>query len=234
MAARRAKQEQQLKNFNLVEIKPLTEGQKDLIEAYKEGYNLVLHGFAGTGKTYLSLALALSDIIKSKYKKLIILRSAVGSRDIGFLPGTLKEKIEVYEIPYINIVNELLQRGDGYDILKQKEVIEFSTTSFLRGTTFNDCIVIVDEVQNMIFQEIDTVITRIGENCKIIFCGDITQNDLTQNREKTGVKEFLRIIETLDEFEIIDFTAEDIVRSSLVKNYIIRKQKLIDNGDIVI
>jgi phosphate starvation-inducible protein PhoH len=157
-----------------------------------------------------------------------VVRSAVPTRDIGFLPGSLKEKIEAYEEPYKIIVSEIFGRGDAYGILKNKGQIEFVTTSYLRGITLDDCIVIVDEFQNCTFQELDTIITRIGENGKIIFSGDYRQSDLDKSRERAGMIKFLDILERMYEFEFVEFEAEDIVRSGLVKSYIIAKSELED------
>jgi phosphate starvation-inducible protein PhoH len=185
---------------------------------------------AGTGKSFLSLYLSLQAILakKSPYLKIVVVRSAVPTRDIGFLPGSLKEKIEAYEEPYKIIVSEIFGRGDAYGILKNKGQVEFVTTSYLRGITLDDCIVIVDEFQNCTFQELDTIITRIGENGKIIFSGDYRQSDLDKSRERAGMIKFLDILEKMYEFEFVEFDAEDIVRSGLVKSYIIAKSELED------
>lgn len=217
-----------LQGLRLQNINPKTEAQQDVFDAFTEGYHLFLHGVAGTGKTFISLYLALKTILTSKeYKKIVIIRSAVPSRDIGFLPGTAKEKMMMYEMPYQVICNDLFQRGDAYDILKTKGSIEFVSTSFLRGITLNNCIVIADEAQNYTFAEADTLISRIGNNCKIIFCGDIDQTDLLKSKnDLTGLPKFMKIIENMEIFDFIDFQTEDIVRSSLVKDYIIEKKKL--------
>lgn len=218
-------------SFILKKISPLTEAQKDVFEAFEEGYNLLICGSAGTGKTFISMYLALLDIIKGKASnsphKITIIRSTVSTRDVGFLPGTLKEKMSVYEDPYKGIFSELFGRGDAFEILKTKGIIEFCSTSYLRGTTINDTYIIVDEFQNMSFQEIDTVITRVGKNSKIIFCGDWKQNDLIQKKNDiSGLPKFVSIIEKLDEFDIIEFTTDDIVRSNLIKSYIIAKEQV--------
>lgn len=217
-----------LQGLRLQNINPKTQAQQDVFDAFNEGYHLFLHGVAGTGKTFISLYLALKTILTSKeYKKIVIIRSAVPSRDIGFLPGTAKEKMMMYEMPYQVICNDLFQRGDAYDILKTKGSIEFVSTSFLRGITLNNCIVIADEAQNYTFAEADTLISRIGNNCKIIFCGDIDQTDLLKSKnDLTGLPKFMQIIEKMEIFDFIDFQTDDIVRSSLVKEYIIEKKKL--------
>jgi phosphate starvation-inducible protein PhoH len=222
-----SKKQQQQNHFSLKKIKPLTINQEDTFRAFYEGQHLLLHGVAGTGKTYISLALALDEILKgnSDYDKIIILRSVVPSRDMGFLPGNIKEKTKVFEDPYREICDDLFGRGDGYDILRNKHLIEFGTTSFLRGITFRNAIVIVDESQNMNYHELDTVITRMGENCRIIFCGDFRQSDLDK-KEKTGLLDFMKIVEKMGCFRKIEFNTHDIVRSSLVKNYIETKLEL--------
>lgn len=220
--------QQQNNHFNLKEIQPLTHNQEDTFDFYHKGYNLMLHGYAGTGKTFISLYLALDDILKGipNYEKIVIVRSVVPSRDMGFLPGSIKEKIQIYEEPYKEICDDLFGRGDGYDILKMKGFINFTTTSFLRGLTFNNSIVIVDECQNMVFQEIDTVMTRLGNNTKVIFCGDFRQTDLTKDNEKAGIKTFMEIISGLNKFRHVEFDKDDIVRSGIVKDYIIQRTAL--------
>lgn len=212
-------------HFSLRKIHPLTDNQENTFRAYDSGQNLMLHGVAGTGKTYISMYLALEEVLKpnSKYNKIVVIRSVVPSRDMGFLPGSAKEKAKVYEEPYKEICDDLFGRGDGYDILRMKGLVEFATTSFLRGVTFRDAIVIVDEFQNMNLAELDTVITRIGHNCKIIFCGDIRQSDFVKREERQGMLTFMKIIDRMNIFQKIEFEVADIVRSALVKNYIISK-----------
>ena len=184
----------QSNHFELRQVKPLTVNQSRVFEAWDKGYHLVNHGYAGTGKTFLSVYLALNEILtEERFKKLTIIRSVVPSRDMGFLPGSQKEKAEVYERPYQEICDDLFGRGDGYKLLKLKRLVDFETTSFLRGTTFNDQIIIVDEINNMTFHELDTTMTRVGENCRIIFCGDYRQTDLNRKYEKTGISEFMHI-----------------------------------------
>lgn len=218
-------------SFSLRKITPITEAQQDVFDAFDEGFNLLLCGSAGTGKTYISLYLALSELIKRDRTakdhptKIMIVRSTVSSRDIGFLPGTVKEKMAVYEDPYRGIFSELFNRGDAFEILKTKGIVEFCSTSFLRGTTINDTYIIVDEAQNLSFQELDTVMTRVGKNTKIFFCGDWAQNDLIKNRyDVTGLPKFIKILENMEEFDIVEFGIEDIVRSGIVKSYIIAKE----------
>ncbi len=212
------------------DISPMTENQKVAFEYWDEGYNLMLHGIAGTGKTFLGLYFALKEVVRpnSPYKKVYIVRSTVSTRDQGFLPGSLKEKARVFESPYVPICTKLYGRGDAYEILKGKGYVEFITTSYLRGETFDDCILLVDEVQNMGDGELHTVMTRVGENCRIVFCGDVKQDDLTSERKKelSGLRAFMQIIHRMKEFEFVDFQVEDIVRSKLVKSYIIERDKL--------
>lgn len=214
-------------HFELRTIKPLTVNQTRVFETYEQGYNMVLHGYAGTGKTFLSLYLALRDLLdEDMYKKIVIIRSVVPSRDIGFLPGSPTQKAAVYEKPYQEICDNLFGRGDGWNILKMKRLVEFETTSFLRGTTFNDSIVIVDESNNMNFQELDTVMTRLGNNSKIIFCGDYRQSDLNKPHDKTGIVEFMGITKNMRSFQHIEFHMTDIVRSGTVKEYIIQRTEM--------
>jgi phosphate starvation-inducible PhoH-like protein len=214
-------------HFELRHIQPLTINQERVWDAYEAGSNLMLHGYAGTGKTFLSSYLALREVLHYEtYKKVVIIRSVVPSRDMGFLPGTEKQKAEVYEQPYQEICDDLFGRGDGWRILKLKGLVEFTTTSFLRGMTFNDSIIIVDECNNMTFQEIDTVMTRIGNNSKIIFCGDYRQSDLHKPHEKTGIKELMSITRRMPSFDHVEFGIEDIVRSGVVKEYIIQKTEM--------
>jgi phosphate starvation-inducible protein PhoH len=191
------------------------------VKVFESDSHLVLHGQAGTGKTFLSLYLALDDIFKKEFSKLIIIRSAVSTRDIGFLPGNDKEKSEVYEAPYRDIFSELLDRGDSYNTLKLKGLVEFKLTSFVRGTTIRDSVIVVDECQNMTLHELDSIITRVGDNCRIIFCGDFRQSDLRVN----GLKDFFTILKSMDDFDFVEFTLDDIVRSGLVKEYLKAKGK---------
>lgn len=215
-------------NFNLKHINPLTENQRIAFDAFDDGKHLMLHGMAGTGKTFIALGKALEALIENKgvQKKIYIVRSVVPTRDMGFLPGNQKEKMKVYEAPYYAICTELFGRSDAYEVLKQKNAIEFISTSFVRGITMNDCYVIVDEVNNMTFHELDSVITRIGKGCRVLFCGDFRQSDLTKDQERNGLKDFMRVLSRLNDFVHVDFLEQDIVRSKLVKEYIIARQKL--------
>ena len=215
-------------NFQLRKIEPLTENQRLTFEKYYDGKNLLLHGIAGTGKSFLSIYLALQSLLSdaSRYKKLIVVRSVVPTRDMGFLPGSNAEKAKVYEAPYQAIFTELFNRGDAYQYLKQKGLVEFISTSFIRGITLNDCIIVVDEIANMTLHELDSVITRVGKNCRIVFCGDFRQSDFTREHEKNGLIDFMRILNKMKSFEYVDFTEQDIVRSAMLKEYIIAKDRL--------
>jgi phosphate starvation-inducible protein PhoH len=215
-------------NFKLKNIEPLTQNQKISFEAYGQNKNLMLHGTAGTGKSFISMYLGLNQILSdnNQFKKLVIVRSVVPTRDMGFLPGNSKEKAKVYEAPYYAICTELFGRSDSYEYLKSKGIIEFISTSFIRGITLNDCIIIVDEIANMTLHELDSVITRVGKNCRIVFSGDFRQSDFTKEHERNGLIDFMRIIEKMKSFTFVDFNENDIVRSSMVKDYIIQKDRL--------
>lgn len=220
--------QKQAAHFELRHIKPLTPNQEKAFTSYKNGYHLMLHGFAGTGKTFCALYLALNEILTSNsiYDKIIIVRSVVPSRDMGFLPGSMKEKAAVYEEPYREICDNLFGRGDGYDILKMKGLVQFTTTSFLRGITFNKAIVILDESQNLSFQEADTVMTRMGDESRIIVCGDFRQTDLVKPHDKEGITQLMAITNRINTFQHVEFQKEDIVRSGLVRSYIIQKDAM--------
>ena len=213
--------------IELKPIKPMTYAQEQVFEAFFENH-LLLHGCPGTGKSFLSLYLALREILEyghsSTFRKIIIVRSAVQTRDLGFMPGSLAEKIAYYEIPYKDIVNELCGRSDAYEILKQKGIIEFMCTSFIRGLTLDNAIIIVDEAQNNTGHELDSVITRVGDNSKIIFCGDFYQSDL-KGQDKNGFTAFINLIQNIKGIERVEFESRDIVRSAFVKAYIIAREE---------
>ena len=213
---------------DLLTFKPITQNQEKTYKAYKEGNHLLLHGIAGTGKTFLSLYLALEEVLdpSTVYDDILIVRSVVSTRDMGFLPGDEQEKVSIYEAPYRSICRELFGIRDAYDSLKQQQNVKFMSTSFIRGITINNAVVIVDECQNLNFHELDSIITRIGKNSKIIFCGDYTQTDLTRENDKRGILNFMKILKSLIEFETVEFMIDDIVRSDFLKSYIIAKYKL--------
>jgi predicted ribonuclease YlaK len=217
--------------LQLSKIQPLTDNQIRAFNSYAKGKNLLLIGSAGTGKTFVALYLAIKDIMENNaYKELIIIRSTVQLREQGYMPGNEKQKASYFEAPYINIVNTLFERDDGYHIMKQKNMIKFMSTSFIRGLTFDNALIIVDESQSCNFHELDTIMTRVGKESKIIFCGDIKQDDLKisgRNRfDISGLKDFICIAQKIDLFDIVEFNLEDIVRSGLVKKYLIAKEKL--------
>jgi len=217
-----------LKTFN-----PLTENQKAFFDSYKRGdYFVALHGVAGTGKTFCALYKALEEVLdkSNPFKKIIIVRSAVQSRDIGHLPGDVSEKMEIYQQPYVQICDTLFGRKDAYQRLEEQGYIDFISTSFIRGMSFDNAIIIVDEMQNLTFEEIDTVMTRVGHMSKIIWCGDYRQTDLNKKKnDMSGILKFFDIAMHMDSFTRIEFTVDDIVRSSLVKDYILAKLKFEDN-----
>lgn len=218
-------------NFTLKRFQPLTDNQRNTFAAYEDGKHLLLTGTAGTGKSFLSLYLGMTDIMDNKtHQKLVIVRSVVPTRDMGFLPGSNKEKSKVYEAPYYSIFSELFGRGDAYEYLKTKNIVEFMSTSFVRGITINDSVIVVDELQNMTPQELHSIFTRIGKNCRVIFAGDIKQTDLNPRKEESGFKDFFKVVNRMPDFQSIEFTRDDIVRSSLVKSYIIVREDLEQRG----
>lgn len=213
---------------DLMEYEPITTNQKIAFDAWDEGDNLILAGSAGTGKTFISLYMALEELLDpdSVYRKLIIIRSVVPTREIGFLPGDEKAKKESYTIPYKNICEELFNDKAAWGKLTTARTVDFETTSFIRGATFDDAIIVVDEMQNLTFHELDSVITRVGRNSKIIFCGDYRQTDFRFDDEKEGIFKFMKIIEQMRNFSVVHFGWDDIVRSGLVRDYIMTKEML--------
>jgi len=211
---------------NLKEISPLTLIQKKVFQAFKKNNNLCLSGSAGTGKTFIAMYLALEEILsgESKAEKVIVVRSIVPTRDIGFLPGDRAEKEATYLYPYISICSELFADPQAWTKLCARKQMEFLTTSFVRGITLRNSIVIVDEMQNLTFHELDSIITRLGENCRLIMCGDYYQSDLEKSRDKLGIIDFMKIIEQMKYFHCAEFGWQDIVRSGLVRDYIMTKE----------
>jgi predicted ribonuclease YlaK len=218
---------------NLKTFEPLTENQKLFFDSYKRGdYFVALHGVAGTGKTFCALYKALEEVMdkSNPFNKIIIVRSAVQSREIGHLPGVVTDKMEIYQKPYVQICDTLFGRKDAYQRLEEQGYIDFISTSFIRGMSFDDAIIIVDEMQNLTFEEIDTVMTRVGYRSKIIWCGDYRQTDLNKKKnDMTGILKFFDIAHHMRAFTRIEFTPDDIVRSSLVKDYILAKLQYEDN-----
>ncbi len=232
MASR--KKNKEINANSLVAIKHITDNQKIVFDTWKKGKNQFLFGTAGTGKTFISLYLSLKDVLdlKTKFDKVVLVRSLIPTRDIGFLPGDEEDKASLYQVPYMNMVQFMFEMSNEqqfntlYDRLKGQGTLFFLSTSFLRGLTFDNSIIIVDECQNLNFHELDTIITRVGQDSKIIFCGDFDQTDLTRQNEKNGLHDFLRILMEMEEFNCLEFTIGDIVRSGFVRNYIINKMKL--------
>ena len=229
-----AKKNKDISSSNLIKVKPITEGQKTVFETWKKGQNQFLFGCAGTGKTFVSLYLAMQDVLnlQTKYEKVILVRSLIPTREIGFLPGDEEDKAALYQVPYQNMVKFMFKQANEqafsmlYDRLKQQGSFYFLSTSFLRGLTFDNSIIIVDECQNLNFDELDTIVTRVGQDSKIIFCGDFMQTDLSKVSENNGLHDFLRILEEMEEFNCTEFNIGDIVRSGFVRNYLIQKTKL--------
>lgn len=225
-----------IKIDHLKTFEPLTENQAKFFEAYRRGdYFIALHGVAGTGKTFCALYKALEEVLdkSNPFKKVIVVRSAVQGREIGHLPGDADEKMEIYQQPYVQICHTLFDRRDAWQRLEEQGYVEFISTSFIRGMSFDDAIIVVDEMQNLTFEEIDTVMTRVGYRSKIIWCGDYRQTDLNKKKnDVSGILKFFDIAYHMSAFTRIEFTVEDIVRSSLVRDYILAKLKFEDNEKV--
>ena len=232
-----AKQLRRKKPYNsdmMVPIEPITPNQRTAFAHYNEGKNLFLYGAAGTGKTFITLYMALKQVLDplTPYNKVVLVRSLVSTREIGFLPGDHEDKSALYQIPYKNMVKYMFELATDNDFemlwgnLKAQESVTFWSTSFIRGTTLDASIVIVDESQNLNFHELDSIITRVGEDTKIMFCGDVAQTDLIRTNEKNGILDFQKIITMMPEFALVEFGVDDIVRSGLVKSYITSKHTL--------
>ena len=234
MSKKMMKRKKPINQKYFLNVNPITENQQLFFDEWGKDQNLFAYGAAGTGKTFIALYLALQDVMNEEtpYDKVYIVRSLVSTREIGFLPGTHEDKSELYQVPYKNMVRNMFHMPDQtsfdmlYDNLKDQETISFWSTSFLRGTTLDDAIVIVDESQNLNFHELDSIITRVGQDSKIVFSGDINQSDLQRTNERNGILDFQRILQGMEEFEEIEFGISDIVRSGLVKSYLISKMTL--------
>ena len=216
------------------DIDPLTDNQKKLFDAYDSGKNIVAYGCAGTGKTFITLYNALADVLDptTPYEKIYIVRSLVATREIGFLPGDHEDKSDIDQIPYKNMVKYMFEMPTDADFemlygnLKTQDTVSFWSTSFIRGTTLDKAVIIVDEFQNLNFHELDSIITRVGEDSKIMFCGDATQTDLTKTNERNGIMDFMRILRLMPSMDIVEFGVEDIVRSGLCKEYLLTKMEM--------
>tara|TARA_B100001964_G_C14217308_1_gene593430 strand:- start:602 stop:1354 length:753 start_codon:yes stop_codon:yes gene_type:complete len=234
MSAKQMKRRKPINSDMLSCIEPLTPAQEKVFADWESDKHLFMFGAAGTGKTFIGLYLALREALKedSPYDKVYIVRSLVATREIGFLPGDHEDKSSLYQIPYKNMVKYMFEMPDDnsfemlYGNLKTQETISFWSTSFIRGTTFDRAIIIVDECQNLNFHELDSIITRVGEDTKIMFCGDVQQTDLVKSNEKNGILDFMSILRLMDEFGMTEFGIDDIVRSGLIKNYLISKISL--------
>ena len=234
MSKKMLKRKKPINSTYFLDVNPITENQQLFFDEWTKEKNLFAYGAAGTGKTFIALYLALQDVMNedTPYDKVYIVRSLVSTREIGFLPGTHEDKSELYQVPYKNMVRNMFHMPDQasfdmlYDNLKNQETISFWSTSFLRGTTLDDAIVIVDECQNLNFHELDSIMTRVGQDSKIVFCGDVNQSDLQRTNERNGILDFQRILEGMDEFSMVEFGIGDIVRSGLVKSYLISKMTL--------
>ena len=229
--AKQMRKKKPINNEYLVDISPLTDNQKILFDSYNQQKNVVAYGVAGTGKTFITLYNALKDVLDetTPYERVYIVRSLVSTREIGFLPGDHEDKADIYQIPYKHMVKYMFQMPSDADFemlygnLRSQETIKFWSTSFIRGTTLDNAIIIVDEFQNLNFHELDSIITRVGENSKICFCGDATQSDLTKTNDRNGIVDFMNILRKMVSFDIIEFDVNDIVRSGSVKEYIVAK-----------
>ncbi len=231
LTAKQMKRKKPVNNEYLVDIEPITENQKRLFASYQEGKHIVAYGVAGTGKTFITLYNAIKDVLNEEtpYEKIYIVRSLVSTREIGFLPGDHEDKSSYYQIPYKHMVKYMFQMPSEADFemlygnLKAQETIKFWSTSFLRGTTLDNAIILVDEYQNLNFHELDSIITRVGQDSKIYFCGDASQTDLTKTNDRNGIVDFMKIVRSMPSFDVIEFGINDIVRSGLVKEYLIAK-----------
>jgi predicted ribonuclease YlaK len=234
LTAKQAKRKKPISLDYLIDIDPLTENQQKLFDSYANQKHLVAYGCAGTGKTFITLYNALREVLdeRTPYEKIYIVRSLVATREIGFLPGSYEDKSDIYQIPYKNMVKYMFQMPSDVDFemlygnLKSQETIKFWSTSFVRGTTLDNSIIIVDEFSNLNFHELDSIITRVGENSKICFCGDAEQSDLVKSNERNGIVDFMNILRKMSSFDIIEFGVDDIVRSGLVKEYLTAKYEL--------
>lgn len=222
-----------LKIDHLLTYEPITENQQIAYDAWNDGDHLVLCGSAGTGKTFMGMYLALWDVMDKSFEqnKLVIVRSVVPTREMGYLPGSVEEKVDAYTAPYKAIATELFDEKMAYENLEQQGLIEFVSTSFIRGTTLDDCVILVDEMQNLTFHELDSIITRVGRNSRIIFSGDYYQSDLGKESDKKGILDFMNIMEVMNNFTTVEYGWADIVRSDFVRDYIMTKE-MVERGNI--
>ena len=234
LTAKQMKRKKPINVDTMREIIPLTENQKALFDSYTQGKNIVAYGCAGTGKTFITLYNALRDVLdpNTPYEKIYIVRSLVATREIGFLPGDHEDKSSLYQLPYVSMVKYMFEMSTDSDFemlygnLKAQDTIDFWSTSFIRGTTLDKSVIIVDEYQNLIFHELDSIMTRVGADSKIMFCGDATQTDLVKANEKNGIVDFMRILRLMPSVDVIEFQIDDIIRSGLCKEYLIAKLEI--------
>ena len=195
----------------LLDIESITDNQRILFDSYKAGKNLVAYGVAGTGKTFVTLYNAIKDVLddNTPYERIYIVRSLVATREIGFLPGDYEDKSDIYQVPYKHMVKYMFQMPSDADFemlygnLKSQDTIKFWSTSFLRGTTLDHSIILVDEFQNLNFHELDSIITRVGENSKIMFCGDATQSDLVKTNDRNGIVDFMNVLRKMPSLSLM-------------------------------
>ena len=234
LTTKQMKRKKPINTDYLVDIEPLTDNQQRLFDQYADGKHIVAYGTAGTGKTFITLFNAMQDVLDetTPYERIYLVRSLVSTREIGFLPGDHEDKADIYQIPYKNMVKYMFQMPSDADFemlygnLKAQETIKFWSTSFIRGTTLDNAIIIVDEFQNLNFHELDSIITRVGENTKIMFCGDASQSDLVKTNDRNGIVDFMNILRKMPSFDVIEFGINDIVRSGIVKEYLVAKMEL--------
>ena len=234
MTLKQKKRRKPISEDYMIPVEPITDNQKRFFDEWDAGKMIYAYGVAGTGKTFIALYKALRDVLgeTTPYEKIYIVRSLVATREIGFLPGDHEDKSSLYQIPYKNMVQAMFEMPDDnsydmlYDNLKAQETISFWSTSFIRGTTLDKAIVIVDEFQNLNFHELDSIMTRVGENSKIMFCGDATQSDLIKDKERNGIADFMQILRIMSSVDVVEFGIDDIVRSGLVKEYLLAKLEM--------
>lgn len=222
-----------LKIDHLLTYEAITQNQKIAYDSWDDGDHLVLCGSAGTGKTFIGMYLALADVLDKSYEqdKLVIVRSVVPTREMGYLPGSIEEKVDAYTAPYRSIATELFNEKLAYDMLETQGAVSFMSTSFIRGQTIDDAIILVDEMQNLTYHELDSIITRVGRNTRIIFSGDYYQSDLNKETDKNGILDFMNIMEVMNNFTTVEFGWADIVRSDFVRDYIMTKE-MVERGKL--
>ena len=217
-------------------VKPRSEKQQQLVDAFNRSDMVFAVGPAGTGKTYLSIALAVKALKEKTIKKIILSRPAVEAGEkLGFLPGDMKDKIDPYLQPLYDALEDMLPAAKLQDMM-EKHVIQIAPLAFMRGRTLSDAIVILDEAQNTTCAQLRMFLTRMGWNSKMIITGDMTQIDLPSHT-KSGLKEALEILRDIDGISVVELGQKDIVRHKLVTRIVNayeknEKQKIQDNESI--